>query len=83
MRVLEFRVRGQEIVQAAGSDFSGIVRGTQGYLKARFFSTRSGTDAGRRRPFLMRTERNMQNRSQTGFAKFPQRRLKAEVFPCP
>lgn len=36
MRVLEFRVRGQEIAQAAGCDFSGIVRGSMGYLKARF-----------------------------------------------
>lgn len=37
MRTLEFRVHGQEIAQAAGCDFDGLVRGTKGYLRARFY----------------------------------------------
>ena len=37
MRTLEFRVCGQEIAQAQGCDFSGLIKGTKGYLRARFY----------------------------------------------
>lgn len=36
MRVLEFDVNGQKIEKNKNSDFSGIVKGSKGYLKARF-----------------------------------------------
>lgn len=36
MRVLKFIVRGQKIEKDAGCDFSGLVAGTKGYLKAEF-----------------------------------------------
>ena len=36
MRILDFIVEGQEIRKDVNCDFSGIVRGSKGYLKARF-----------------------------------------------
>lgn len=36
MRTLRFVIHGQKLKQAPGCDFSGIVPGTEGYLKARF-----------------------------------------------
>lgn len=40
MRILRFRVDGQRLKKSAGCDFSGITRGSSGYLCARFdFST--------------------------------------------
>lgn len=36
MRILRFIVQGQALKKAPGCDFSGIVPGTEGYLKARF-----------------------------------------------
>lgn len=43
MRVLKFVVNAQKITQDPNCDFSGIVRGTAGYLEARFsFSTEWG-----------------------------------------
>ena len=36
MRVLPFLVKGQQVVQKPGSDFSGLVRGSVGYLHAKF-----------------------------------------------
>ena len=34
MRTLEFDVRGQKLEKREGSDFSGLVAGTDGYLQA-------------------------------------------------
>lgn len=40
MRILEFEINGQNISKSKNCDFSGIVPGTSGYLKASFsFST--------------------------------------------
>lgn len=36
MRILKFIVKGQEIMRDPACDFSGLVAGTEGYLKARF-----------------------------------------------
>lgn len=36
MRTLRFIVKGQKITKAPGCDFSGLVRGSRGYLKAAF-----------------------------------------------
>lgn len=36
-RVLEFEVKRQRIVKKSDCDFSGIVAGTAGYLKAKFY----------------------------------------------
>lgn len=36
MRTLRFDVRGQKLSRAPDCDFSGLVRGTNGYLKALF-----------------------------------------------
>lgn len=36
MRILKFIVKGQEIIRDPACDFSGLVAGTEGYLKARF-----------------------------------------------
>ena len=36
MRILEFEVKGQTIEKREGSDFSGLVAGTDGYLQAKF-----------------------------------------------
>lgn len=36
MRILRFRVDKQKISKSYGCDFSGIVKGTSGYLKASF-----------------------------------------------
>ena len=36
MRVLSFLVKGQRIIQKPGCDFSGLVRGSKGYLTANF-----------------------------------------------
>lgn len=36
MRVLEFKADGQTLTQAPGCDFTGIVAGSHGYLRARF-----------------------------------------------
>lgn len=36
MRILEFDVNGQKIEKSKDCDFSGIVPGSDGYLKARF-----------------------------------------------
>lgn len=36
MRVLEFDVNGQNLSKSKNCDFSGIVHGSDGYLKARF-----------------------------------------------
>lgn len=36
MRVLGFDVKGQKITKSPECDFSGLVRGTAGYLRARF-----------------------------------------------
>lgn len=36
MRTLRFNVTGQKLARAPECDFSGIVRGTSGYLKAQF-----------------------------------------------
>ena len=37
MRTLEFDVRGQKLEKREGSDFSGLVAGTDGYLQANFW----------------------------------------------
>ena len=36
MRTLEFEVKGQTLEKREGSDFSGLVAGTDGYLQAKF-----------------------------------------------
>ena len=36
MRILDFRVRGQNLGKLPGCDFSNIVAGSQGYLLAKF-----------------------------------------------
>lgn len=36
MRNLTFRVTGQKIEKEKGCDFSGLIKGTKGYLRARF-----------------------------------------------
>lgn len=47
MRSLKFNVSGQIVSPDQSCDFTGLVPGTKGYLKAEFFSQRNGTDAGR------------------------------------
>ena len=36
MRTLRFMIQGQRLTKAQGCDFSGLVPGTEGYLKAEF-----------------------------------------------
>lgn len=40
MRVLEFIADGQKLAQAPACDFTGIVAGSRGYLRARFMFSR-------------------------------------------
>lgn len=37
LRTLEFDIRGQRLEKREGSDFSGLVAGTAGYLRAKFW----------------------------------------------
>ena len=44
MRTLKFIVEGQIIKQDPNCDFSNLVPGTEGYLRAEFSFSRSGKD---------------------------------------
>ena len=80
MRTLSFSVRGQTIAPAPGSDMSGLICGSVGYLAARFSFDEAWDGCKKAASFFDAKEREYAAPIIAGECKIPAEALTGRVF---
>jgi len=80
MRTLRFDVRGQKLTCAPGCDFSGLVRGTDGYLRALFATDGDWSGCKKAAAFYTVTGKEHAAPVINGECVIPKAVLSGEVF---
>lgn len=80
MRTLCFDVKGQKLTRAPDSDFSGLVRGTAGYLHAKFSTDSEWNGCKKAAAFCDMTGKEFAAPVINGVCEIPKEALAGEVF---
>ena len=80
MRTLRFDVNGQKLTCAPGCDFTGLVRGTEGYLRAAFSTDGAWSGCKRAAAFFTVTGKEHARPVIDGECEIPPQVLTGQVF---